>query len=73
LHYEYRVANVPIDPFSVNLSANNRIAYGDIDAFVEQLLTLKSHFSLLRKPANLSASSTATNASGQTLKPASAE
>jgi murein DD-endopeptidase MepM/ murein hydrolase activator NlpD len=51
LHYEYRVANKPIDPFSVSLPTNNRISGDNADVFVTQLTALKSHFSLVRKPA----------------------
>jgi murein DD-endopeptidase MepM/ murein hydrolase activator NlpD len=51
LHYEYRVANKPIDPFSVSLPTNNRISGDNADVFITQLTALKSHFSLVRKPA----------------------
>ncbi len=51
LHYEYRVANKPIDPFSTRLPINNRIAPELTDTFNGQLAQLKSHFSLVRKPA----------------------
>ena len=51
LHYEYRVANKPIDPFNVSLPTNNRISSDNANIFATQLTALKSHFSLIRKPA----------------------
>jgi murein DD-endopeptidase MepM/ murein hydrolase activator NlpD len=51
LHYEYRVANKPVDPFSTSLPTNNRISSDNADRFATQLTVLKSHFSLVRKPA----------------------
>jgi murein DD-endopeptidase MepM/ murein hydrolase activator NlpD len=50
LHYEYRVGNKPIDPFSVSLPINNRIPPELADLFVTQLMQLKARFSLIRKP-----------------------
>ncbi len=51
LHYEYRVANKPIDPFSSNLPINNRISPELVEVFNTQLTQLKTHFALVRKPA----------------------
>ncbi len=53
LHYEYRVANKPIDPFSVDLPNTNRISSENTEVFVSQLNALKSHFALMRPPAHL--------------------
>jgi murein DD-endopeptidase MepM/ murein hydrolase activator NlpD len=51
LHYEYRVASKPIDPFSVSLPISNRISNEQTDGFNAQLTHLKTHFALVRKPA----------------------
>ena len=51
LHYEYRVGNKPIDPFNATIPTVNRISPGLADAFVSQLMRLRSHFALVRKPS----------------------
>jgi murein DD-endopeptidase MepM/ murein hydrolase activator NlpD len=51
LHYEYRVGNRPIDLFSTQLPINNRVPSESTEAFNAQLAQLKTHFSLVRKPA----------------------
>ena len=68
LHYEFRVANKPIDPFSISLPINKRITDDNADVFTTQLTTLKSHFSLVRKPAP-----SPSPAIAEATKPASAE
>jgi murein DD-endopeptidase MepM/ murein hydrolase activator NlpD len=50
LHYEYRVGNKPIDPFSASLPISNRIPPESADLFVTQLTQLRAHFALVRKP-----------------------
>lgn len=50
LHYEYRVNNKPIDPFSVTLPVSNRVSPELAEPFTAHLSQLKAHFALLRKP-----------------------
>ena len=50
LHYEYRVANRPIDPFSADIPVANAIRDMDRPAFEAQVDALKSRFSLLSRP-----------------------
>lgn len=63
LHYEYRIANKPVDPFSTNLPVNTRVAPEQAKAFEAQLNSLRSYFALLKKPV-----ATALNASAPSLK-----
>jgi murein DD-endopeptidase MepM/ murein hydrolase activator NlpD len=55
LHYEYRVGNKPIDPFSAAVPVSNRIAAADAERFEAQMNQLKAHFSLIRKPVSVEA------------------
>ncbi len=52
LHYEYRVAGKPIDPFSAAVPVTNRIPAEQTDQFAAQLETYKTHFSLLNPRRN---------------------
>ncbi len=50
LHYEYRVDNRPIDPFSADVPLKHRVAEPDMVAFAEWIKQLQAHFGLLRAP-----------------------
>lgn len=52
LHYEYRVAGKPVDPFSAAVPVTNRIPTEQNDAFMAQLEGYKTHFSLLSSRKN---------------------
>jgi murein DD-endopeptidase MepM/ murein hydrolase activator NlpD len=53
LHYEYRVAGKPIDPFSAAVPVTNRIPAEQTDMFAAQMDSYKTHFSLLNPRRNM--------------------
>ena len=52
LHYEYRVDNRPIDPFSVELPVTNRVTTDKLVGFKEQVDLLKAKFNALNPDVN---------------------